>query len=199
MGAAGVGCDGNGFAGRAAFGFATGLGSGGSTAGASSLSRLTSSNILLVVGVIGVTGAATDAVGVAFFEAAGAFGASFFAAVVVFAVLMAVFFLGSTTFSLGADFAASFFTAVFLTSARSTDPTSSVTAFLGRPRFFATGGSSVVDVDMVAPPIGVCCRRNEVRRRGLIPRGWLNRGHAKRRLERVGRWSQGYQSEILGE
>lgn len=103
----------------------------------------TSSNILLVDGVVGVAcaGAIAD-LGAIFFPAATV------AVVVVgavFPLFVATFFsfLTSTTFSFVLGFAAAFFTAALLAATSGVVPASSATTFFGRPRFLIAGGSIV--------------------------------------------------------
>lgn len=118
---------------------------------------LTSSNILLVSGVIGTTGSASAA-------AFAAFGASFFAAAVLVVRVVVFFSFASFTVSFStfstfstfsfpaATFALALFVAGFLTVS-ATGPASSATTFLGRPRFLGGGGSTSA-LDGIAESIG---------------------------------------------
>ena len=101
----------------------------------------TFSNILLVVGVMGVA-----CVGVVV-----AFGASSFFFPAAFVLFAAVFFFASVSFGLGTVFVEVFIAAVFFASATTgVVPASSAITFLGRPRFLTAGGSTAVAVDMAA-------------------------------------------------
>ena len=111
----------------------------------------TSSNILLVDGVMGVgcSGVTTD------------WGASFFAAGVAAGATVFFSFLTSTGFAFPAGFAATFFTAALLASTAGVAPASSATTFFGRPRFL-TAGASLGGGDAIVA-IQLACRQHAQR------------------------------------